>query len=178
MSKKTQMQTKKQTIVPKRTNGTVQEMLLAGKLKKKGKKKRANPKERRVRETLPPTLVTPIADLKLAQGVSSTIVIETQIDQDAFSFIPVGLVSLALNRGYDTPYLFYLGIYQDISDIAQGGPGKATNRLRYMNDIFNALAPKSIPFRTKGTIGYKFTNFPTIDPTSFVYGWRFILLYV
>jgi len=117
---------------------------------------------------LPPTLVTPVVDLKLAQGVSSTIVIETAIDQDAFSFIPVGLVSLALNRGYDTPYLFYLGIYQDISNIAQGGPGTATNRLRYMNDIFNALAPKSIPFRTTGTVGYKFTNFPTIDPSSFL----------
>jgi len=121
-----------------------------------------------VKEVAPPTVISEVEALKLAQGVVTNININTPINQTAFQFIPVGIVTLAMNRGYNVPYLFYLGIYDDIYSIATGGPGTAVNRLGYQNDIYIALAPKTIPFRQTGAIGFKFTQFASSPPGSFL----------
>lgn len=109
-------------------------------------------------------LVPDVKKLEVGEGVLILINIDTPIDQGSFNFLPVGLVSLAMNRGLIQPYLYYLGDYRDNLSIATGGPGTATNRLRYQNDIKAALAPKTIPFRNDGMIGYKFTDISTSDP--------------
>jgi hypothetical protein len=117
-----------------------------------------------VMDVAPAPLVSEVKTLVVAEGVRTNIELDTPVDQISFEFLPVGLVSLAMNRGLTEPYLYYLGCYNDLKNIAQGGPGTATNRLRFQNDLYMALAPKTIPFRNDGIVAYKFTDISASTP--------------
>jgi len=108
-------------------------------------------------------LITPSKDLKLGQGVITSINIAPIFDSTAFSLIPVGLVSLALVRNCADSYAVYQNIYNDISNIAQSGFGVAPSRLWFASEIYGALSPKTIPFRD-GSISYGATGFTGTPP--------------
>jgi hypothetical protein len=134
------------------------------KAKKRQQKRNKAEKPVLVQEAAPAPVISDVKALVLAEGVRVNIELDTPIDQNSFEFLPVGLVSLAMVRSLDEPYLFYLGNYNDIYDIATGGTGTATNRLRFQNDLYMALAPKTIPFRNDGIVAYKFTKMATTTP--------------
>lgn len=94
----------------------------------------------------------------MGQGVIKDIPVVSSIDVDAFSGIYLGIVCTALTKGFEDSYGAYSAGYNDALDLTNGGTGKVTSRLNFLNDILGILTPKILPFRLQGKIGYEFNN--------------------
>jgi len=125
------------------------------KKKRNNNKKKKNGKELTVKVEKP--MVAPLRDLKSAQGILNSFPIMVAADAASFYSIPCAFVSFALTRDCTDPFAIYTLAYTDAASIAQSGTGLAPLRLKFMNDILGALAPKSIPFRN-GSISYQLSG--------------------
>jgi hypothetical protein len=110
------------------------------------------------------SLISPIDTLECGQGVLTEIDIFTTINQNAVYGIPAGLVSLALSRGATDPYAVYTVIYNDVISLLNGSYGSTGSRLNFANHIYASLTPKTVPYRTKGSVSYTITNLDNSPP--------------
>jgi len=134
----------------------------------KNKKRNANRKKGKVKEVMVKAenpIIAPVKDLRAAQGILNTFPVMVAADPVSFYSIPCAIVSFALVRDCTNPFAIYSLIYQDTANIAQSGTGVAPLRLKYMSDIFGALAPKSIPFRN-GSISYQLSGINPVPQDS------------
>lgn len=91
--------------------------------------------------------VTPVDALVMAQGVKNTISVKVNFDLLSLQLSPVGRISMALVRGAQNPFSIYKIMFKDFTQLIKGFNGTAPSRLRYENDIYASVVPKSIPFR-------------------------------
>lgn len=128
------------------------------KKKKNGPKKKKNP--------VVPTekVIRPVINNRnqKAQGSRDNIMIPATANLSSVLTSYLGLVGMALSRGYDVTgdnvYWAYTGGVRDLIDIMSGQVPGVFGRLRYLNEILGSFSPKSVPFRGVGEIAYYWSD--------------------
>jgi len=135
---------------------------------KKNKPRKRNNRRPKDKKNIDPEsrkLITPIQDLKLAQGALQVINVPVNLNPTSVLLIPVGLISQSLSQGATDPYAVYTAIIEDILNILLNGTGTATTRIQLYNYLFATLVQKSVPFG-RAEIMYVLNNVGAITPSQ------------
>jgi hypothetical protein len=139
--------------------------------------KEKNKKKKQKRKRIPATTImrgqqVPInrPETQLAPGVNTTVSIRAVMCPEGVQTMFTGLISIALSGGaintIERPIWWaYLGLLRDFKLVCQGKIGSAVVRLHYLNEIYAAFFPKSVPFGT-GQATYSFVGLESIAEES------------